>query len=218
MLGIMKKDWFFYIGIFLVLPFTMLYLHMTNMQFDTGVVFLISGWLYIVTFSVMFGVEVNEMKNRGYSFLATLPLSPREIVGAKFISILVTISIYVVAAYFTFGNLGITPALLAPSRKLLLFNAAFVLMLTGTVYWFIFKFGFEKAVILKVVISLALLLGGVISVVLGELSTREHLIESSAVLRIAGSAGDGLILAVGTAVYLVCYFVSVRTYENEAPA
>lgn len=218
MFGIMKKDWFSYIGILLALPFLMLYWHMARMQLDSNVVFMMTGWIYIVTFITMFGVETNEMKNRGYSFLATLPLSPREIVGAKFISILVTISIYVTVAYFTFDNLEISPALIALSRKLLLFNATFALLLTGTMYWFIFRFGFEKMIILKVVIFLALLLGALTAIALEELFTREHLIESSAVLRIAGSAGNGSILAVGAAVYLICYFVSVRTYEREPPA
>jgi hypothetical protein len=218
MFGIMKKDWFSYIGIFLALPFVMFIWHMTRTQLDTNEVFMMTGWLYLIIFFTMFGVEMNEMKNRGYSFLATLPLSPREIVGAKFISILVTISIYVAVAYFTFGNLESSPALLALSRKLLLFNAAFALLLTGTMYWFIFRFGFEKEVILKVVISLALLLGILMVIALDELFTREHLIESLAVLRIARSAGNGSILAVGAVGYLICYFVSVRTYERESPA
>ena len=195
MIGIIKKDLFSYIGIILALPFVMLFWYMMSKQFDSNVVFMINGWLYIIIFITMLGVETSEMNNRGYSFLATLPLSSREIVGAKFISILVTISIYVTVAYFTFGKLEISPAILALSRKLLLFNATFALLFTGTVYWFIFRFGFEKAVILKVVISLALLFGVLMVTALEELFTREYLIESSAVLRIARSAGNGSVLA-----------------------
>ena len=217
MTGIMKKDWVSYIGILLALPFVMLLWNMMSKQPDLNVVFMMIGWLYIIIFITMLGVETNEMNNRGYSFLATLPLSSREIVGAKFISILVTISIYVTIAYFTFGNLEISPAFLALSRKLLLFNATFALLVTGTVYWFIFRFGFEKAVILKVVISLALLFGVLMVTALDVIFTREYLVESLAVLRIARSAGNGSILAVGAAVYLICYFVSVRAYEREPP-
>ncbi len=217
MFGIMKKDWVSYIGIFLVLPFLMLFWHMTRMQVDTDEVFMMTGWIYTVIFITMLGVEINEMRNGGYSFLATLPLSPREIVGAKFISILVTISIYVTVAYFTLDNLEISTAFLALSRKLLLFNAAFALLLTGTMYWFIFRFGFEKTVILKVVISLALLLGILMVIALNEIFSREHLVESSALLRIAESAGNGSILAVGAVAYLICYFVSVSAYKREPP-
>ena len=55
MFGIIKKDWFFYIGYLMMLPLQMLYWHTTRMQLDTTVVFITTGWLYIVTLGSLLG-------------------------------------------------------------------------------------------------------------------------------------------------------------------
>jgi len=174
-----------------------------------------TGWLYVVTLGGLLGVEMNEMKNRGYSFLATLPLSSREIVGAKFIPIFLMTAIYTAFTYFAFASLEVSPVYLALSRKWLLFNAAFALLLTGTVYWFVFRFGFERAVYLQAgLFGLAF----IVPIALNELVTRGYLDDSSAIFRLARETGNGFLLAVGAAIYLICYFVSVRMYEREPPA
>jgi len=215
MFGIIKKDWLFYIGYLMLLPLQILYWHTTRMQLDTTVVFMTTGWLYIVTLGVLLGVEMNEMKNRGYSFLSTLPLSSREIVGAKFIPIFLMTAIYVTFTYFAFASLEVSPAYLALSRKWLLFNAAFALLLTGTLYWFVFRFGFEKAVYLQAALfGLAF----IVPIGLNELVIRGYLDDTSAIFRLARAAGNGSLLVAGAAVYLFCYYISVRTFERKARA
>jgi len=201
MFGIIKKDWLFYIGYLMLLPLQILYWHTTRMQLDTTVVFMTTGWLYIVTLGVLLGVEMNEMKNRGYSFLSTLPLSSREIVGAKFIPIFLMTAIYVTFTYFAFASLEVSPAYLALSRKWLLFNAAFALLLTGTaVYLQATLFG----------------LAVIVPIGLNELVIRGYLDDTSAIFRLAKTVGNGSLLVTAAAVYLFCYYISVRTFERKA--
>ena len=135
--------------------------------------------------------------------------------GAKFIPILLMTAIYTTFTYFAFAGLEVSPEYLALSRKWLLFNTVFALLLTGTVYWFVFRFGFERTVYMQAALfGFAFL----VPIALNELVTRGYLTESSAIFRLARSAGNGSLILAGAAVYLICYFVSVRTYEREAPA
>jgi len=117
--------------------------------------------------------------------------------------------------YFAFASLEVSPAYLALSRKWLLFNAAFALLLTGTLYWFVFRFGFEKAVYLQAALfGLAF----IVPIGLNELVIRGYLDDTSAIFRLARAAGNGSLLVAGAAVYLFCYYISVRTFERKARA
>lgn len=215
MLGLMKKDWLYYIGFLMVIPMQFAYWKTTRMQLDTTVVFLMTGWLYIVILGSIFGVEMNETKNRGYAFLATLPITAREIVGAKLIPIFVISVLYVLVTYFSFSSLEVEPAYLALSRKWLLFNAGFAICMAGLIYWFIFRYGLDKAMYLQ---GILFLFSFVIPIGLNELVIRGYLNDSSAIFRLAGMAGNGLLLVVGTAVFLCFYYFSVRALEKEVPA
>jgi len=212
MFGIIRKDWAFYAGYLMLLPLQIIYWHATRRQLDTTVVFITAGWLYIVTLGGILGVEMNEMKNRGYRFLATLPVSSREIVGAKFVAVLLMAAIYVAFSYSAFGTLDAGNGQLALSRKWLVFNAAFALILSGAVYWSIFRFGFEKAIYLQATLFM---LAFVVPIGLNELVIRGYMNDSSAIFRLAGATGNIFLITAGIAAYIVFYFLSVKTVEGD---
>jgi hypothetical protein len=136
-------------------------------------------------------------------------------VASKFIPIFLVTVIYAGVSYFWFASLEVTPAYLAMSRTWLVFNAAFSLLLTGIVYWFVFRFGFEKAVYLQATLfGLAF----IVPIGLNELVIRGYLDESSAVFGIPGLIGNGALLVAGVAIYFFCHYLSVRTFDREAPA
>ena len=215
MLGLIRKDILFYLGHLMIIPLQMAYWHTTRMQLDTTVVFLMTGWLYIVIIGSIFSVEMNETRNRGYSFLATLPLSAREIVGARLIPIFVIKAVYVLVTYFSFSSLEVEPAYLALSRKWLLFNAGFALGVAGLIYWSVFRYGTARAIYLQGVLFL---FAFIVPIALNELVTRGYLNDSSAIFRLARTTGNGFLLVAGAVVFLVSYYISVRTYERETPA
>jgi hypothetical protein len=215
MLGILKKDWYFYIGYLVMVPLQMLYYHTTRMQLDTTVVFMMTGWMFIMVLGSVFGVEMTEIKNRGYFFLATLPVSAREIVTAKLAAVFAMLVIYVSVTWFSFARLEVPAEYLVLSRKWLLLNWAFALVMTGSVYWFTFRFGFEKAVYLQGILFLFAFL---VPILLNELVIRDHLTEASGLYRFFSSIDNAAIIAVGVALFLVFWFVSVRTLERKAVA
>jgi hypothetical protein len=215
MLGIIKKDWYYYIGYLALIPLQLLYWYTTRMQLDTTVVFMTSGWMYILVLGSVFGVEMNEMKNRGYFFLATVPVSAREIVGGKLLAVFSMTVLYVIVTYFSFAGLEVQPHYLALSRKWLLLNSAVALAIAGLIYLTIFRFGFEKAVYLQ---GLLFLLAFLAPILLNELVIRDHLTEASGLYRIFSSMNNGAIITAGVALFLIFWFVSVRTLERRAVA
>jgi hypothetical protein len=215
MLGIMKKDWLFYLGYLLMLPMQLLYWHTTRKHLDTTVVFMVTGWLYIVILGSMLGVEMNEMKNRGYLFLAALPVRAREIVGGKLIPILVLTVTYVLVTYFTLSGLEAQPEHLALSRKWLILNGALALGMAGVIYWIIFRFGFEKAVYLQAILFA---LAFVAPIALNELVIRGHINEASEIVRLAESVSNGVIILAGIVIFIATCCLSARTLERESPA
>ena len=215
MFGIMKKDWLYYIGFLSMVPLQLLYWHTTRMQLDTTVVFMMTGWIYIVIVGSIFGVEMNEAKSHGYRFLAALPVTAREIVAAKLIPIFAVSGIYVIATYFTFSSLEVDPAYLDLARKWLLFNAAFALGVAGAIYWLIFRHGLEKAIYLQAVLFLFAFL---VPIALNEAVIRGYLDDSSAIFRLVRLTGNGYLLLAGALVYLAFYHFAVRAFEREVPA
>ena len=215
MFGIIKKDWYYYLGYLAVVPMQFIYWHTTRMELDTTVVFMMTGWIYVVILGSIFGVEMNEMKNRGYRFLATLPISAGEIVAAKLIPIFIMTVIYLAATYFAFNSLEVGPSYLALSRKWLLFNGGFALGVAGLLYWFIFRFGLEKAVYLQ---AGMFFFAFIVPIALNELVIRGYLTDSSMIFRLARSTGNGFLLLAGAAVYFFFYRVSKRALEREVQA
>ena len=215
MWGIIKKDWYFYIGYLAMIPLQLLYYQTTRMRLDTTVVFMMTGWMYIVVIGSVLGVEMNEMKNRGYFFLATLPVSAKEIVAAKLTSVFALLVIYVSVTWFSFAWLEVPAEYLALSRKWLLMNSAAAMVMTGCIYWSIFRFGFGKAVYFQAGLFMMAFLAPII---FNELVIRGNLTESSPVYRAASSIGNGSIVLAGIVLFLLMWFVSVRTLESREEA
>jgi hypothetical protein len=211
MFWIVKKDWAFYLGYLLMLPAMLVYWHATRDRLDTTAVFLTTGWIYVVTLGAILGVEVNESKNRGYSFLATLPLSAAEIVGAKFAAIFVVDVIYLSGAYLVFTGVDVKSGFLSISREWLVLNSAISLTACGAVYWSIFRYGFERAVYL---LGAMFALSFIVPIGLNEMAIRGYIGSSSTVFRASGALGAGSLLAAAAIAYVFFYIVSVRTMER----
>jgi hypothetical protein len=119
---------------------------------------LISGIaIFMYTIGAMLGSEQVEEKNRGYTILATLPISNFEITAAKFLLPLVSgfaLALSLILLFATFS---------APAQDMLLVRSYFLLaasaglLVAGLLYIGIFTFGYTKFVI--VVLSFTTALG-----------------------------------------------------------
>jgi hypothetical protein len=207
----MKKDLIYTLGYLLLLPVMLLYWFATRDRLDTTAIFLMTGWMYILVIGSVMSVEMNEMKNGGYRFLATLPLCPREIAGGKFLPVLLHAALYSIVAYIAFSSLGARHAWLGFARSWLLANTALVLALAGLIYWVLFRFGFMQAMYMM---AAAFILAFPLPIVLNELLIRGHIAESSSIFRLAGATGGGSMIAAGLAVFLAFYYLSVRALEG----
>jgi hypothetical protein len=215
MMGIIKKDMLFTLGYLLFLPLMLIYWFATRDALDTTAIFMISSWIYVVTIGSMLGIEVNESKNRGYSFLATLPVSAEEIAAGKLAPVLIQVVVYTAVTYLVYPIFESSPALLDLARNWLLLNSLTALMLTGLVYWLVFRFGFEKAVFLQ---AIALVLAFLAPIALNELMIRGYLDNTFVLFRIAGTAGSIPMLAAGAVAYFFIYRFSVSTLKRKVPA
>ncbi len=210
MTGIIRKDMLYYLGNLALLPLMLLYWYATRTSLDTTVVFMSSGWLFIVVLGAIIGIEVNESRNRGYDILASLPIRPAEIAAAKLLPVLAMTGLYSATVYFMFAGFESDPSFLAMARKWLLFNSAAAVCTAGLIYWFVFRFGLEKAVYLQGALLMVALLA---PIAMNELVIRGYVDLSWSIFRITGSPH---ILLAGLAVLLVFYRMAVDALERGA--
>jgi len=211
MLGIIRKDLLFTLGYLLLLPLMLAYWFMTRRELDTTAVFMMSAWIYIVTFGSMTAVEMNELKSRGYLFLRTLPVTPLEIVAGKLIPVFVQAAVYAAVLYFAFAVFESSPEWLAFARSWLVFNSTLAMVLTACVYWVTFRYGFEKGAYL---VGFLLMLGFISPIFFNELMIRGYIDRSAAIFRFTGDLSGVTVAFIGTAVFLVLSGLSVRAVRE----
>jgi hypothetical protein len=121
-------------------------------------------FIYFNTLGPVFGSEQYEEKHKGYEFLNILPLREMDIVGAKFIWVLL------IDAFFAGGILIFlrfapwTGKQLVLFRSLALLNVSVSLLLVALSYLFIFWIGYTKYMI--VVLSVMVAMGFIPMIVL----------------------------------------------------
>lgn len=117
----------------------------SNMYNDMGI-YMSVGFIFLLVYGVVATNEYVEDKNKGYSLLRTLPLKPYKIVMSKYItSILLAISgvlYYLILAKLSGGRIVIDNLL----YSILSIGVSFVLVFTGILYIFIYKYGAAKAI------------------------------------------------------------------------
>ncbi|MDD3643561.1 MAG: ABC-2 transporter permease [Candidatus Krumholzibacteria bacterium] len=160
MIGLMIKDLRHYAITLLVLGAGMpLYFSLAHGTIDSTAVYLIVGYLYLLTLAAIFAAELNESRYRGYEVLAALPVRPRSVVAGKFMLVLLTATAYTAVMWAFFARIGADTGAVDVARRWLLLNASASILVAGCSYLGAFRFGFDRWVwghIFLMVISFAI--------------------------------------------------------------
>jgi len=145
MIGIMIKDMRSYAINLIVLGVGLpSYFILVHGRMDPGVIYLMVGYLYLLTLAAMLAAELNESRHRGYEILAVLPVRVRSVVAGKFMLIVLSAAVYTAAMWACFAYAGTEPGAVAMARRLLLINAGLSILVTGGSYLGAFRFGFDR--------------------------------------------------------------------------
>jgi hypothetical protein len=212
MLGIIRKDLIYTAGYMMMLPAMLLYFFATRSALDTNAVFMMTGYIYLVVLGSILITESNEMKNRGYAFLAAIPVTAGEIAAGKLLPIFLQVLLYSSIVHFSFEGFDVSPYWLVMAKKWLLLNALVAMVLSSFIYWLVFRLGFEKAVWLH-----GALLGiGILSpIAVNETLVRGHIDENFILFRIAEAMNPLLVLAAGAVIFYLAWHFSARELGGE---
>ncbi len=158
MLRLMKKNalYFAYYAA-VIFPLTALYMYFIRKELSGPMVMFQGLWLILIVEGALSVNEKAEEKSRAYDFLRILPIKDHEIVLSKFLVVLLT-SIFLVA--FNFILYLFIPGsahLFTIGQILVPLSAIYALVLAGTSYVIIFRFGhaaFVKFVWAAMIISM----------------------------------------------------------------
>lgn len=98
-------------------------------------------WLIIGS---VWAQEQLEHKNNGYGFLRTLPIQDHEIVLSKFILVLLSVLIYLVAHMVWFNLNFEEEGILLAARNNLVLMGNFTLVIAGLIYLGFYRFGYHR--------------------------------------------------------------------------
>lgn len=146
MLRLIQKNSVFYIlyaGV--LLPLMALYLINTRDALDGMGALFLGQWLMLLVVGSLMVVEQNEKKFNGYSFLRTLPLTSRQIVGSKFLLVFLMVFFLFISENIILVFIQGTPELLKTARIFIFLFANGALILSALIYVISFKFGQSRA-------------------------------------------------------------------------
>ena len=103
-----------------------------------------SAWLIVIVLGCIMVTEQTEAKNQGYRFLRILPLSPKEIIGAKFSLVLAAVTVNVGFNYLLFSLRTGPPDIMVLGRIVMVFCANVALIAAGLVYLLAFRYGMTR--------------------------------------------------------------------------
>jgi len=110
---------------------------------------IISGLLvFMVVISSLFINEQYEEKNKGYAFLDTLPLSARDIVGAKFLLVLIADAVFITFIVVLLSFASGPAEQIAIAQSYVLLNGVICLFFCGLSYIGILGIGYTKFAII----------------------------------------------------------------------
>ncbi|MGD9346283.1 MAG: ABC-2 transporter permease [Candidatus Aminicenantes bacterium] len=145
MWNIMKKNMNFFV-IYFVTSISLIFILKLITGNNLSAAFVIIGGilLFLLVFGSTLTNEQYEEKNKGYSFLDTLPVTAREIAEAKFTMVLLAVGLYVgfLVILISFSSGSQEAIILA--RSYVLFMGVICLILAGVNYIGIFALGFTK--------------------------------------------------------------------------
>ena len=144
----MKKNVNVFVFYFVFVAGLIVFLKLITGNEITTVFVIIAGILVVLlVFASTFTNEQYEEKNKGYSFLDTLPVTAREIVEAKFALVLLAVGLCVGLLVILFSLSASAPETIAIAQSYVLFMGVLCLILAGVNYIGIFALGYTKFLI-----------------------------------------------------------------------
>jgi hypothetical protein len=176
-----------------------------------------AGLLGIVTFIVTLApalvIEMEEERNKGYAFLATLPVAIRDVVRVKFMMTFFSILALGAAGLALLASIGLPGYLLSESAKTLSLGIAFCLIFESIILVLALRFGSAPALVVLLFTTLML---NILTFVVASAG-----FAGGSIVTIAGKIFSAvpwpfaaILLAAGVAVFLMMIPVGARVKES----
>lgn len=141
MLGIVKKDWWFYVAYFAV-AFWAPWSLQSQDGTDRGLVIMMGSMIVMFPLAAMGLCELYEERLKGYAFLHTLPITPGEIVAAKLMMVVGSVLLWLGYCLFLLHGEPVSADFMTIGRAYLILCALAGVLLPVASYVFIYRFGF----------------------------------------------------------------------------
>jgi len=163
-------------------------------------------------FGMMMGEEKYEEKNHGRELIGTLPVKSSAIVGAKYLSLIVS-GCYCTTLVVLLHSFFLSAEIFASLLKMAIVALAVCLVVAAALYPLIFKYGYSRMMIL-VVISYILVIGIPLwfSTLLEKLGTLGFTKQSITLLQ--RNANTAVIVVVCCALFAFFYFLGLKQYSS----
>ncbi len=165
--------------------------------------------IFIVTLAPAVVIEMEEERNKGYAFLATLPFPIGEVVRIKFLMLLVSIVALGLAGFAILAGMGLPAPLLSETVKILLLSLTLCIVIESLVLTLTYRYGAIPAVTSLMVVTLLMNVGTFISF-------RDGLPGKAAIAGVGGAVKDlgwfyqALFAAAGLAAFFLMMRLAVR--------
>jgi len=157
MFEIVRKNIFRYVtpplGVFAVMA---IYVFSSGVNNPVNFAGLLGIVTFIVTLAPALVIEMEEEKNRGYAFLATLPVAIRDVVRAKFMMTFYSILALGAAGIALLASIGLPGYLLSESAKTLALGVALCLIFESIILVLALRFGSTPALVVLLFTTLML--------------------------------------------------------------
>ena len=145
----MKKNINFFVFYFVIIVGLIVILKfITGSELSTVFVIIAGILVFFLVFASTFTNEQYEEKNKGYTFLDTLPVTAREIVEAKYALVLLAVGFCVGFLVILISLSGSAPETINIARSYVLFMGVVCLIMAGVNYIGIFALGFTKFLVI----------------------------------------------------------------------
>jgi len=142
MLRLMKKNALYFVYYAAVIfPLMALYMYFVRKELSGPMVMFQGLWLILIVEGALAVNEKAEDKTQGYDFMRILPIRDREIVLSKFFLVLISTVFLVAFNYILYLFIPGPVHLYTIGRIFVLLSAVYALVLAGTSYVIIFRFG-----------------------------------------------------------------------------
>ncbi|MGB6865028.1 MAG: ABC-2 transporter permease [Candidatus Aminicenantaceae bacterium] len=146
---IMKKNMNVFVFYFVFVASLIVILRLiTGSKLSTAFVIISGILVFFLVFASTFTNEQYEEKNKGYTFLDTLPVTAREIVEAKYALVLLAVGLCVGFLVILFSLSASSPETIAIARSYVLFLGVVCLIMAGVNYIGIFALGYTKFLVI----------------------------------------------------------------------